>query len=84
MSCLENIKRILDSDAGLIVRDISRGKELIDNRFALIAQCIEQVENKDDSFYAELIRLVSGYIDKLYDGETDVLLFLMKMVKNLN
>ena len=72
MSCLENIKRILDSDAGLIVRDISRGKELIDNRFALIVQCIEQAENKDDSFYAKLIRLVSGYIDKLYDGETDV------------
>ena len=72
MSCLENIKRILDSDAGLIVRDISRGKELIDNRFALIVQCIEQAENKDDNFYAKLIRLVSGYIDKLYDGKIDV------------
>ena len=72
MSCLENIERILNSDAGLVVRDISRGKELIDNRFALIVQCIEQTENKDDSFYAKLIRLVSGYIDKLYDGKTDV------------
>ena len=74
MSCLENIKRILDSDAGLIIESVlgESEKKVVDNRFSLIEKCVEQAENKDDSFYAELIRLVSSYIDKLYDGETDV------------
>ena len=38
MNSLETIKRILDSDAGLIIEDMSQStnKKVIDNRFNLI------------------------------------------------
>lgn len=69
MNNLESIKKILNSDAGLIVEDMSQptDKKVIDNRIALIKQNIESIKNKDDNFYAELIKLIGNYIDQLYD-----------------
>ena len=64
---LEKIKKILDSDAGLI----NNKEKVVDNRFKLIKQNISLIENKDDDFYSELISLISNYIDKLYDSKID-------------
>lgn len=73
MNYLENIKRILDSDAGLIIEDMSQSvtKRVVDNRFNLIKKSVELVENKDDNFYDELIKLISYYINKLYDKKVE-------------
>ena len=67
MSNLESIKKVLDSDAGLIVEDMLKpdDKKVVDNRFFLIKQNVELIENKDDDFYAELIKLIVNYIDQL-------------------
>lgn len=69
MKNLENIKNILDSDAGMIINKTSQeiDKDLIDNRFNLIKNNIELIENKDDHFYSELIKLLGTYVDQLYD-----------------
>lgn len=71
MSNLESIKKVLDSDAGLIVEDMLKpdDKKVVDNRFFLIKQNVELIENKDDDFYAELIKLIGNYIDQLYDKD---------------
>lgn len=66
-NALEKIKKILDSDAGLI----NNKEKVVDNRFKLIKQSISLIENKDDDFYSELISLISNYIDKLYDSKID-------------
>ena len=66
-NALEKIKKILDSDAGLI----NNKEKVVDNRFKLIKQNISLIENKDDDFYSELISLISNYIDKLYDSKID-------------
>ncbi|MBR2828174.1 MAG: hypothetical protein IKE70_02970, partial [Bacilli bacterium] len=73
MNNLESVKKILDSDAGFIIEDISKKekKEVIDNRFSLIKQIVETIENKDDIFYSELIKLIGNYIDPLYDKRVD-------------
>ena len=67
---LEIIKKYLDSEAGL-AQD-SKGKErIIDNRFELIKNQVCSIENKDDAFYSGLIKLISIYMDKLYDSKVD-------------
>ena len=73
MNYLENTKRILDSDAGLVNEDMSQSvtKRVVDNRFNLIKKSVELVENKDDNFYDELIKLISYYINKLYDKKVE-------------
>ncbi len=73
MSNLENIKKILDSDAGLIIEDMSQpdAKKVVDNRFSLIKQSVNLAENKDDNFYAELIKLIANYVDQLYDKKVE-------------
>lgn len=73
MNNLESVKKILDSDSGFIIEDISKKekKEVIDNRFSLIKQSVEAIENKDDNFYFQLIKLIGNYIDPLYDKRVD-------------
>ena len=73
MNSLETIKRILDSDAGLIIEDMSQStnKKVIDNRLGLIKQIINQADNKDDKFYTKLIKLISYYINQLYDKKVE-------------
>ena len=73
MNYLKNIKKILDSDAGLIIEDMSQSanKKVIDNRFFLIKQNVELVENKDDNFYYELIKIISNYINQLCDKKVE-------------
>lgn len=73
MNYLANIKRILDSDAGLIIEDMSQPdiKKVVDNRFSLIKQSVERVENKDDNFYTELVKLISNYINELCDKKIE-------------
>ena len=73
MNSLETIKRILDSDAGLIIEDMSHStnKKVIDNRLGLIKQIINQADNKDDKFYTKLIKLISYYINQLYDKKVE-------------
>lgn len=67
---LEIIKKYLDSEAGLA--EDSKGKErIIDNRFELIKIQVCSIENKDDAFYSDLIKLISIYVDKLYDSKVD-------------
>ena len=45
MNYLKNIKKILDSDAGLIIEDMSQSanKKVIDNRFFLIEENVKLV-----------------------------------------
>ncbi len=73
MNILEIIKNILDSEAGYVIEDVSKPKDkkVIDNRFTLIEQIVEQSENKNTNFYTKLIALISNYIDKLYDKEVN-------------
>ena len=73
MNYLETIKRILDSDAGLIIEDMSQStnKKVIDNRLGLIKQIVNQADNKDDKFYTRLIKLISYYINKLYNEKVE-------------
>lgn len=67
---LEKIKIYLDSQAGLIVSQTDETeKNVVDNRIKLIEKEISLIENKDDEFYSELIKLISVYIDKLYETE---------------
>lgn len=68
---MENIKKILDSDAGLLVDNTDGGKKVVDNRFELLKQNVDLVEDKDDNFYSELIGLISSYLSKFYDSEID-------------
>lgn len=49
----------------------STEKKVVDNRLSLIKQNVELIENGDDNFYAELIKLIGNYIDQLYDKEVD-------------
>lgn len=69
MNILESIKKILDSDAGLVIDKVSqpKDKKLVDNRFTLIKQIVEQIENKDTNFYTKLVALISNYVNELYD-----------------
>ena len=73
MNFIKNIKKILDSDAGLIIEDMSQSanKKVIDNRFFLIKQNVELVKNKDDNFYYELIKIISNYINQLCDKKVE-------------
>lgn len=68
---MENIRNILNSEPKLLVggnkADIK--VELTDNRFELLKQNVNLLKNKDDEFYAGLIKLISGSFDELYDGE---------------
>lgn len=66
---LENIKKILESEPGLSRDKSQEAKKVVDNRFSLIKQNIQSIENKDDNFYIELINLLGDYIDQLYDKE---------------
>ena len=69
MDYLENFKKILDSDAGFKVEDISQPaeKEVVDNRFFLFIMNVQLVKDKNDTFYTDLIKLTSDYINQLYD-----------------
>ena len=71
MNILDNLKKVLESDAGLLIEDMSEPtvKKVVDNRLSLIKQNVNSVENKDDNFYAELIKLIANYIDQLYDKD---------------
>lgn len=71
MDILENIKKVLESDAGLLIEDVSQptNKKVVDNRLSLIKQNVDLAENKDDNFYAELIKLIGNYINQLCDEE---------------
>ena len=53
MNYFENVKRILDSVAGLIIENMSQLdiKRVVDNRVSLVKQSVEQFENKDNDFY---------------------------------
>ena len=67
---MDNIKNILDSQAGLIIKGCDYDdREVVDNRFILLKQSIDLVENKDISFYEELVSILSDYLNKLYDIE---------------
>lgn len=77
---LEKIKRVLESDAG-VLKGISNDlvnfdnkdvdveeqdiKGIIDNRFELIKGYIDSSQYKKDVFYYEVIKLISSYLDKL-------------------
>ena len=73
MNNLESVKKLLDSDAGLIIEDMSQptNKKIVDNRLVLIRQKVELIENKNDAFYSELIKLIGNYIGKLYDKKVE-------------
>lgn len=67
---MEKIKRILDSSVGVFVslNDDQKGngrQTIIDNRFELIKSEIK--EKEDDVYYSKLIKILSEYINKLYD-----------------
>lgn len=67
---MENIRNILDSQAGLLVKGPEYDdRETIDNRFVLLKQRVDLVENKDVIFYEELVNIISHYLNGLYDGE---------------
>lgn len=81
---LENIKEILESEASLLVviknpddiiklskKDNHVEKKVVDSRFERIKQFIDSVDNKNDAFYSELIRVISTYINQLYDRDID-------------
>ena len=69
MNYLNNIGIILESDPGLVIKDITKSteKKVIDNRFNLIKQNIKLINNKDANFYTKLIKIISYYMDQLYD-----------------
>lgn len=71
MNYLESIKRLLESDPGLVIEDMQQPniKTVVDNRFLLIKQVVDVVENKDDKFYTELVKLIANFIDQLYDKD---------------
>lgn len=73
MDILEDIKKVLESDAGLLIEDMSQPivKKVVDNRLSLIKQNVDLVENKDNNFYARLVKLIGNYIDQLYDKEVE-------------
>lgn len=73
MNNLEIIKKVLESDAGLVIEDISEPtvKKVIDNRLSLIKQNVNSSENKDDNFYAKLIKLIANFINQLYDKDVN-------------
>ena len=77
---MENIKNILNSAPELLVKgnkaDIK--VELVDDRFEHLKQEINSLENKDDVFYAELVKLISSSFDELYNGEIKVLIIIDK------
>lgn len=67
---MKNIKKILESDAGLISKkDGSNNIEVVDNRLYLLNQEVQLRENKDNSFYENLVELLSDYMTTLYDGK---------------
>lgn len=70
---MERIKKVLNSEAGLLIENANNvsAKTIVDNRFELLKQSVDSVENKNDNFYCELIRLISDYLDKLYDSKID-------------
>lgn len=67
---MDDIKRILDSDAGFLIEDFNDqdSAQIIDNRFELLKRKVDSKKNKDDNFYTELISLISNYFDVLYDS----------------
>lgn len=79
---LDKLKKILESEAGLFVEepeDIPKlskkgeyvRKKTIDYRFDSVKQIIDATTDKSDTFYAELVRVISIYLDQLYDREID-------------
>lgn len=80
---LESIKKTLESEANLVVENpddlFKKEKEKIkiqiivsDSRFELIKQSVDSIKDKSDAFYAELIQIISIYIDKLYDRKRKI------------
>lgn len=67
---MDDIKRILDSEAGFLIEDFKDqdSAQIIDNRFELLKSKVDSKKNKDDNFYTELISLISNYFDVLYDS----------------
>ena len=65
MDYLEKIKDILESDAEVISNE-----DIIDNRMYLIKHYIDKINNIDDNFYIELIKLISNHINELCDEFT--------------
>lgn len=71
---LERVKTYLDSEVEMITTDEEKQKRIIvDNRFELMINYINLIENKDEYFYSELVKLMSIYIDKLYDTKINTL-----------
>lgn len=70
---MNDIKRILDSDAGFLIEDFKDqdSSKTIDNRLELLKRKVDSKENKDDNFYTELISLISNYFDTLYDSKIE-------------
>ena len=70
---LKIIKKVLDSDAGLANEEVEQStrRKVIDNRLFLIKHNVELIENKDDEFYSELIKMLSEYIGVLYDKRVE-------------
>ena len=76
---LDRIKEILESEANLLVnsndikklskRNNNAINKVVDNRFELVKKLIDSMDNKTDTFYAELIQIMSTYINQLYDRE---------------
>ena len=61
---LERVKTYLDSEVEMITTDEEKQKRIIvDNRFELMINYINLIENKDEYFYSELVKLISIYID---------------------
>ena len=65
---LDKIKKILYSQAGelSIESDKEQKGKIIDNRYNLIKENVDLIENKDNNFYTQLIKLLSEYIDEVY------------------
>ncbi|HBA37587.1 MAG TPA: hypothetical protein DCY94_02580 [Firmicutes bacterium] len=79
---LDKLKEILESEADLFVEepeDIPKlskkgervRKKTIDHRFDSIKQIIDSAIDKSDTFYTELVRVLSMYLNQLYERDID-------------
>lgn len=67
---MQHIKEILDSEAGLLIENNNEdNKIVVDNRFELLKQRVDLIENKNDNFYSYLIKVISDYLNELYDSK---------------
>ncbi len=75
---IEIINEVLKSEAKVLIRNNEDLKEftengknvkksILDNRFEIIMELVDSIDKKDDSFYAELVKVLSSHITDLYD-----------------